>query len=147
MIITKRLEWDMGHRIPNHKSVCRNLHGHRYVVEVALEGEIQTSSGQSNEGMVLDFGDIKQLMMKHIHERCDHSFMYSQKDPTMVEFFQKNPDFKSVKVDFIPTAENIAQWIFRQLEAPLRKTYGQQLRLKSVQVWETPSSSAVISST
>ncbi len=145
MIITKRIEWDMGHRIPNHKSVCRNLHGHRYVVEVSLQGEIQNSTGKSDEGMVMDFGDIKRLLMECVHEPCDHSFMYAKSDSVMVEFFRQNPNFKCIAVEFVPTAENIAQWIFDQLTPQFAKAYGKQLRLLSVRVWETPSSSAIIS--
>ncbi|MBI4225594.1 6-carboxytetrahydropterin synthase [Candidatus Roizmanbacteria bacterium] len=41
MVITKIIEFDMGHRIPNHKSQCRNLHGHRYKLEVNLEGDVE----------------------------------------------------------------------------------------------------------
>ena len=40
MEITTRMEFDAGHRIPNHKSVCKNLHGHRYAIEVTVKGEI-----------------------------------------------------------------------------------------------------------
>ena len=40
LTITKRLEFDAGHRIPQHKSQCRNLHGHRYALEITLEGEL-----------------------------------------------------------------------------------------------------------
>ena len=40
MEITTRMEFDSGHRIPNHKSVCKNLHGHRYAIEVTVKGEI-----------------------------------------------------------------------------------------------------------
>ena len=36
MRITRRLEFDAGHRIPNHQSQCRHLHGHRYALEVTL---------------------------------------------------------------------------------------------------------------
>ena len=32
--VTRRLEFDAGHRIPDHRSQCRNLHGHRYVLEI-----------------------------------------------------------------------------------------------------------------
>ena len=39
LTITKRLEFDAGHRIPQHKSQCRNLHGHRYALEITLEGD------------------------------------------------------------------------------------------------------------
>ena len=40
MDITTRLEFDAGHRIPNHKSNCKNLHGHRYAIEVTVTGPI-----------------------------------------------------------------------------------------------------------
>jgi 6-pyruvoyltetrahydropterin/6-carboxytetrahydropterin synthase len=59
MIITSRMEFDAGHRIPNHKSTCRNLHGHRYAIEVSLSGEIIQQEDQSDYGMVLDFKDAK----------------------------------------------------------------------------------------
>ncbi|MHB8760606.1 MAG: 6-pyruvoyl trahydropterin synthase family protein, partial [Thiobacillus sp.] len=36
MLITRRLEFDAGHRIPNHGSQCRHLHGHRYALEITL---------------------------------------------------------------------------------------------------------------
>ena len=146
MIITKKIEWDMGHRIPNHKSVCRNLHGHRYILEVAFRGDILETSGTSDEGMVLDFGDIKKMLIKYIHEPCDHGFMFFTKDTVMSDFFDKNTEFKTIPVDFIPTAENIALWISTRLKKALAKKYGKRLILHSVKVWETPSSSAIISS-
>ena len=40
MEITTKLEFDAGHRIPHHKSSCKNLHGHRYAIEVTIKGEI-----------------------------------------------------------------------------------------------------------
>ena len=39
MRITRRLEFDAGHRIPDHASQCRHLHGHRYALEITLSGE------------------------------------------------------------------------------------------------------------
>ena len=36
--IRRWIETDTGHRVPNHKSKCRNIHGHRYRWEVELEG-------------------------------------------------------------------------------------------------------------
>ena len=44
MRITRRLEFDAGHRIPDHASQCRHLHGHRYALEVTLSGDIITTS-------------------------------------------------------------------------------------------------------
>ena len=44
--ITRRLEFDSGHRIPNHDGQCRHLHGHRYAIEVTLTGEIADHPGK-----------------------------------------------------------------------------------------------------
>ena len=35
---TRRIEWDMGHRVPEHGGKCRTPHGHRYVAEVTVRG-------------------------------------------------------------------------------------------------------------
>ena len=40
MRITRRLEFDAGHRNPDHRSQCRHLHGHRYAMEITLSGEV-----------------------------------------------------------------------------------------------------------
>ena len=44
MEITTRLEFDAGHRIPSHKSNCKNLHGHRYCIEVTIKGDINSEN-------------------------------------------------------------------------------------------------------
>jgi len=62
MQITRRFEFDAGHRIPNHESRCRHLHGHRYALEVTLIGEPVPEAGRSDEGMVLDFSALKALV-------------------------------------------------------------------------------------
>ena len=53
------MEFDAGHRIPNHKSSCRNLHCHRYAIEVSLSGDIIQEENESDFGMVIDFKEIK----------------------------------------------------------------------------------------
>ena len=57
MLITKCLEIDMGHRVPNHKSKCATPHGHRYKIEVGVDDKVIDTKGVSDEGMVIDFGD------------------------------------------------------------------------------------------
>ena len=47
MRITRRLEFDAGHRIPNHISQCRHLHGHRYAIEITLRGNIIRRAGDA----------------------------------------------------------------------------------------------------
>jgi 6-pyruvoyltetrahydropterin/6-carboxytetrahydropterin synthase len=40
LTITRKLEFDAGHRIPDHNSQCRNLHGHRYTLLITLTGDV-----------------------------------------------------------------------------------------------------------
>ena len=38
--IRRWIETDTGHRVPNHKSKCCHLHGHRYRWEAEIEGDV-----------------------------------------------------------------------------------------------------------
>jgi len=147
MIISKEIEFDMGHRVPNHKSKCKNPHGHRYRVRVSLEGDILDLEGQSDHGMVMDFGDVKKIAMTEIHDFLDHKFMYWIKDKEMDKFFKNNPSFLSVRVAFTPTAENIAGWIFNTLSHQYKHRIGNTLKLVKVELWETPTSKAICNGT
>lgn len=141
MLITKSIEIDMGHRVPNHKSKCYNMHGHRYKFEVGVDDKVITQAGASDEGMVMDFSDLKEVMMERIDARLDHGFMVWEEDkiaPTLLTspFFS---DFKVISVPFIPTAENIAKWIYDDLKKCLLQ---RKIKLAFVRIWETPTSTA-----
>ena len=56
--IRRYVETDTGHRVPNHKSKCKHMHGHRYRFEAEIEGDVVTQKGVSEEGMLMDFSDI-----------------------------------------------------------------------------------------
>lgn len=143
MIISKVIEWDMGHRITNHTSLCRNLHGHRYKAEISVEGRIIDLSGDASEGMVIDFGALKEILNKEVQVVLDHGFMLWEKDKVLTVFFKKNSNFKAITVPFPPTAENIAAWIFGKLSKKISKEFKGELTIKSVKLWETPTSSAI----
>ncbi len=84
--ITRRLEFDSGHRIPNHDGQCRHLHGHRYAIEVTLTGEVADHPGKADDGMVLDFGDIKKLTNQYVVDLWDHAFLVAKEDEGLVAF-------------------------------------------------------------
>lgn len=143
MLITKYVEFDMGHRVPYHKSKCKNPHGHRYRVEVCLEGDIIDLEGQSEHGMVMDFKDVKKILMDEVHDKLDHGFMYWSKDTEMSKIFMSHEHWHAIKVPFTPTAENICGWLFTELEEKYRDVYATGLILNYVKLWETPTSVAL----
>ena len=138
--ITKRLEFDAGHRIPDHRSECRNLHGHRYVLELTLEGEVVDAPGSSEHGMLMDFSDVKAIALKHLVERWDHAFLVYEGDRPVREFLESLPGHKTVVLDAVPTAENLARIAFETLAPLVRDRYGRGLRLAKVRIYETPNS-------
>tara|TARA_B100000029_G_scaffold303826_1_gene296635 strand:+ start:981 stop:1427 length:447 start_codon:yes stop_codon:yes gene_type:complete len=140
MNITKIIQWDMGHRILNHRSVCRGLHGHRYKAEITVSGALIQNSGKSEEGMVMDFSDIKKIALEEIHEKLDHGFMVWEKDDELLKFFGDSEGHKPVIVPFTPTAENVAIYIYDKIKSRFKDRFGTGLHLHSVKLWETPSS-------
>jgi 6-pyruvoyltetrahydropterin/6-carboxytetrahydropterin synthase len=127
MVITRKIEFSASH-------VCRNPelseeenrklfglaanphgHGHNYVLEVSVEGQPDPVTG-----MVLDLKELKDLLNREVVEPYDHRFLNYEVPP-----------FDRV----IPTAENIAQDIWKRLEPHLNVS-GRKLRL--VRLYETP---------
>ena len=139
--ISKTIGIDMGHRVPNHKSKCRNLHGHRYQIEVFVYDKVITTPGASDEGMVIDFGDLKQIMLEVIDNKYDHGFVMYKLDEfaNQFSFLKTKNKQKIIFVDFIPTAENLAKHWFNELNVKLKE---KKIMLKGVKVWETPTSTA-----
>ena len=138
LTITRKMEFDAGHRIPDHNSQCRNLHGHRYVLEVTLSGDIVQAPGASDNGMLMDFSEIKRIARTHIVDVWDHAFLVYEGDHAVRSFLDTLPDHKTVVLDRIPTAENLASIIFATLAPHYHGHYGADLRLTRVRLYETP---------
>ena len=136
--ITRKLEFDAGHRIPDHRSQCRNLHGHRYVLEITLAGEVSRESGASDNGMVMDFADVKALANEHLVSVWDHAFLVYEGDTAVRDFLETMPDHKTVVFDRVPTVENLAAVAFDTLSSVFDAHYGRDLRLVRLRLYETP---------
>ena len=142
MLITKQIKWHMAHRVPNHKSKCKSNHGHTYMCEVGLQAkDVVQEKGSSDEGMLMDFGDIKTILIKEVYNPLDHASMFWEKD-LLIPALEADENTTLVKVNFIPTAENIAKWIYYKIKPKFEDIYGIGLQLKYVKVWETPTSTA-----
>jgi 6-pyruvoyltetrahydropterin/6-carboxytetrahydropterin synthase len=136
--ITRRLEFDAGHRIPNHDSQCQHLHGHRYALEITLAGELLATPGASDEGMVMDFSDVRRIAQATVVDAWDHAFLVYAGDRLVIDLLAALPEHKTVVLPVIPTAENLAAEAFRLLDAAYGDRYGSGLRLERVRLYETP---------
>ena len=139
--IRRYVETDTGHRVPNHKSKCKHLHGHRYRFEAEIEGDVVNVSGVSEEGMLMDFSDVSAILNEYIHDVVDHAFIVYEGDKeAIVALSHMGDEHRTLIVPFIPTAENLAQWAYEQIEPHISSSYGNSLKLHSFHVRETPKS-------
>jgi 6-pyruvoyltetrahydropterin/6-carboxytetrahydropterin synthase len=138
MEITTKLEFDAGHRIPNHKSICKNLHGHRYCIEVTIKGEINSDKLNSDFGMVVDFKDAKELIKKTIIDEWDHSFIVYKDDSIVLEFLKSLDNHKTVIFPLVPTAENMAIIAMEKLKIAFDNKFGNSIKPFKIKLFETP---------
>jgi 6-pyruvoyltetrahydropterin/6-carboxytetrahydropterin synthase len=126
MKIAKEFRWEMGHRLPEHFGLCKNIHGHSYRMIVEFEGEL------NDQGMVIDYYDVEKIISPII-ERLDHSFMVNKKDRIVIEFLEQM-NSKKILVDFESTAENISRYILNEIS---RSNLPSNVKKLSVRVYET----------
>ena len=108
-----------AHALRNYKGRCENVHGHNWKVRVVIEGEKLDATC-----MLVDFLDVKSLLGE-ILDRIDHQFL------------NEIPPFDVVN----PSAENIAEYFYRQLTGKLSET-PVPVRIREVKIWETEIQSA-----
>jgi 6-pyruvoyltetrahydropterin/6-carboxytetrahydropterin synthase len=131
--ITRRLEFDAGHRIMRHESKCRHPHGHRYALEVACQAPELDGCGR-----VIDFGKIKDLVGGWVDDNLDHAFLVCERDDVMLRMLETGEDgvpFRHFRLAAEPTAESLAELLLgkcRELLAPFH------ISVVRVRVYETP---------
>jgi 6-pyruvoyltetrahydropterin/6-carboxytetrahydropterin synthase len=162
--VSRQIGIDAGHRIMTHGSKCRHIHGHRYTVEATcIAGDRLHESGEQTD-MVLDFGFLKDEMMRHIDAPCDHGMIVSADDEDVLMMFAppgRGAEWGAVLaqaarkdgwaetddgrvgqklyvVPFQPTAECLARhWYYRLKDSVAQRSDG-LATLEEVVVWETP---------
>lgn len=103
-----------------------------------MSGDIIRQDGDAANGMVMDFSEVKALAKLHVVDIWDHAFLVYAGDTQVLDFLRSLPDHRTVVLDCVPTAENLAEAAFRILEPAYRDTYGNHLRLERVRLYETP---------
>ena len=109
MILVVRDHFDAAHFLPGYKGKCADMHGHRWVVEIEIEGLVK------NDGMIMDFSDVKQIIKEVFDDGYDHKCLNHRIEN--------------------PTAECIAKTLYQTLAS--------KLNIKSIRLWESPNCSVI----
>ena len=122
--VTRRLRFNAAHRVHNPalsdqenaaifgKCNNPNWHGHNYILDVSVEGDIDDRTGY-----VFDLGALKQIVEREIVDKVDH------------RNFNLDVDFME---SVIPTSENIIVAFWRLLNDRVKPA-----RLARLVLWET----------
>ncbi|GIP57198.1 6-carboxytetrahydropterin synthase QueD [Paenibacillus sp. FSL W8-0186] len=122
VLVSKEFTFDAAHHLHAYDGKCKNLHGHTYKVVFGI-------SGIPDElGLTIDFGTIKTIWKQEIEGYLDHQYL-NESLPLMNT-----------------TAENMAVWLYEQMEQALQKEAYRspelQARVEFVRLYETPTSYA-----
>jgi 6-pyruvoyltetrahydropterin/6-carboxytetrahydropterin synthase len=120
-VVTVQAHYDSAHFLRNYKGKCERLHGHRYVVELAL-----ATTELDVAGIAFDFVDVK----KHLRELADHLDHNNLNDL---------PPFDTVE----PSAENQAKYFYEEMRRRLPQRMAEAVVY--AKVWETPTQWAMYS--
>jgi 6-pyruvoyltetrahydropterin/6-carboxytetrahydropterin synthase len=125
---------DSAHFLSGYKGKCKNIHGHRWRVEVEVACDDLISHGEFR-GMVVDFSQLKEDI-KEIIDYYDHALIIEEgslREDTLKCLLED--DFKIITVKFRTTAENFAAFFYKCIKD---KGYD----VKRVTIYETPTNSA-----
>ena len=86
----------------------------------------------------MDFSDVKRIAQEKVVNVWDHAFLLYRGDKLVYDFLATLPDHKTVLFDVVPTAENLAQAAFNILNPAYQDSYGNQLKLERIRLFETP---------
>lgn len=134
LTVTKIFRFEAAHAISDYPGLCKNIHGHSYILYVTISGNIPGNEFISSPGFFMDFNKLKQTVKSTIVDGLDHKLILSH------EFLINNPDLLSqenlVIWNFEPTAENLLIFIQRKLSEALPSS----VNLVELKLYETQDS-------
>lgn len=130
----------MAHRLMGHPGKCNNLHGHNYRVRIRI---CRLSNCMDESGMVMDFGEVKEKVLKFLDDTFDHTTVLEQGDPLIHAMLKSRihcqiEHTNVIPIPFRPTAENLAKYFYGLIKKQLPPYDTTGIWLDSVSVEETP---------
>ena len=144
MLVTREFTFDSAHFLTDYYGKCERMHGHTYVLQVTLEGAVQSN------GLVLDFVVLKRIVNKHVLDKIDHQLLNDViKNPSaervVVWIWEQLMDLQKLLKEEMDDP-NLGREIKALLKKPDQKgklgrlEFDKALRLHELKLWETPNS-------
>lgn len=135
--ITKEFNFEMAHALFGYDGPCKNIHGHSYQLSVTVKGKPIITQGNSKQGMIMDFTDLKSIV-KPIVESLDHATILNGGSEHKNLALNNSLFNKLVLVDYQPTCENM----LIDIAIRIKKQLPDDIQLHHLKLRETPTSYA-----
>jgi len=136
--VTREYSFEMAHVLGNYDGPCRNVHGHSYRLFVTIIGIPVNDEANPKNGMVIDFTELKKIVLDKIVDKFDHSVVISSEFDSGKRQMLENTFGNMVVVNYQPTCENLVAG-FADL---LMNEMPEGLMLHSLKLYETAKSYA-----
>lgn len=135
--LSKIFDFEMAHALDGYTGKCENIHGHTYGLRVTFIGEPLDAPGESNDGMVIDFSDLKTMVNTHVIDVFDHALVLRDNSRFLGGItHQNNP--RLILVPYQPTAEKL----LAHMVSIIRKHMPSNIHFHSASLRETKTSYA-----
>jgi 6-pyruvoyltetrahydropterin/6-carboxytetrahydropterin synthase len=136
--LTKEFRFEMAHALWNYDGLCKHFHGHSYILRVTVIGSPNNNPQSPKCGMVMDFGQLKEIVNQEIVNKLDHSVVINK--ASAYQDFLKLPQIgeRVVLTDYQPTCENMIIEMAEKIASRLPK----EVQLHSLRLNETANSFA-----
>lgn len=104
--ITKEFRFESAHALLDYDGPCKNIHGHSYKMAVTLIGEPLNDTNSPKNGMVMDFGILKQIVNDCIVKPFDHALVLNADTKNVNSIEVKSLSEKLILVKYQPSCEN-----------------------------------------
>jgi 6-pyruvoyltetrahydropterin/6-carboxytetrahydropterin synthase len=136
--VTREFTFEMAHVLGNYDGPCRNVHGHSYRLFVTISGTPVNDIASPKDGMVMDFADLKNIILNEIINVFDHAVAVSKDfDRDKMEMLSKTFG-NTVLVNYQPTCENLVSDFASRIKIHLPE----RISLHSLKLYETAKSYA-----
>ncbi|MDC6350829.1 6-carboxytetrahydropterin synthase [Zeaxanthinibacter sp. PT1] len=132
--VTKEFTFETGHALYGYDGKCRNVHGHSYKLAVTVIGHPITDKDHVKLGMVIDFGDLKNIVKEEVVDPFDHATVFNRNSPHIELAGElESRGHKVILADYQPTSENMVL----DFASKIKKRLPKNLSLHSLHLRET----------
>lgn len=136
--ITKEFRFEAAHALWNYDGLCRNIHGHSYILAVTIKGSPIDDPENPKLGMVMDFSQLKSIVHDTVVGPLDHALMVNANTPHK-ELSETNQMFgRVVALPYQPTCENM----IIDFAARIKALLPENVSLQALRLHETATSYA-----